>query len=110
MEYIVLAFGKDSTSTEDYESIVKQLLEQYNSRAERVGLKKFLVSMGAHHSGDNMECCTISLRREVSMHDCACVFTDMKPPTLHATAKLKYFPPAFLIHYEKGKPLDSYND
>lgn len=66
VEYIILAFSKDSTSNIDSEGIAKKLLEQYNTRAERVGLKSFVISTGTHHSVDNMECFTISIQREVS--------------------------------------------
>lgn len=64
VEYIILAFSKDSTSNIDSEGIAKKLLEQYNTRAERVGLKSFVISTGTHHSVDNMECFTISIQRE----------------------------------------------
>lgn len=68
MEYIILAFSKDSESKIDSEAIVTQLLDQYNSRAERVGLKNFIVSTRTYHSADNMECYTISVQREVRLY------------------------------------------
>lgn len=66
VEHIILAFSKNSNSKIDSKAIVEQLLEQYNSKAERVGLKHFIVSMITHHSTNNMECYTISVQREVS--------------------------------------------
>ena len=67
VEYIILEFCKEHESKIDGDTIVKQMLEQYNSRAERVGLKNFVVSTGVHHSVNTMECFTISIQREVSI-------------------------------------------
>lgn len=54
------------------DEVIKQLLEQYNSRAEKTGLKKFVIATTYHHahniSGDE-EYFTTLIHREVSQWD-----------------------------------------
>lgn len=68
VEHIFLSFSTEPHCKVDREAIVKQLLEQYNSRAEKIGLKNFVISTRAHHASDavgNMECFTTMIQREV---------------------------------------------
>ena len=68
MEYIFLVFSTDSNSKEDSEAAMKDLLEKYNSRAEKIGLKNFIISTSSYHACDtlgNMECFTTMIQREV---------------------------------------------
>ena len=44
MEYIFLVFSTDTNSKEDSEAAMKDLLEKYNSRVEKIGLKNFIIS------------------------------------------------------------------
>lgn len=45
---------------------MRELLDEYNSKAERVGLKNFIISHDASDSvGDDMEYFTTMIQREV---------------------------------------------
>ena len=85
MENIFLGFSSESNSKATNEAVIKQMLEQYNSKAEKIGLKNYLLTTTAHHSVHacdalgGRECFTTLIHREVGSVTSRLVYC-----TLHA--------------------------
>ena len=66
LENIFLEVYKDSfNSVSNCEATVRQTMQEYNEKAEKIGIKLFCISSKIHFSNDSTKFFTIMLQREV---------------------------------------------
>lgn len=71
VEHILLRLNAESDNQRDAETIVRDMVEEYNADAEKNGMKNFVISTTANQEGDDNdsrnEGFSIVIQREVTL-------------------------------------------